>query len=195
MPGWFQAAAAIRDSHGEELAYHNHYRFHPDPVLYCRIPADGQYVLEIHDALYRGREDFVYRMTIGELPFVTSIFPLGGPAGTHTTVELKGCNLPITKLTVDATDGPAGTICFAHKGKLTSNYVPFAVDTLPECLEQEPNDDPAHAQPIVLPIIVNGRINRPGDCDVSASKVARARKSSPKSMPASSILPWIPCSG
>ena len=32
-------------------------------------------------AIYRGREDFVYRITIGELPFVTSIFPLGGRAG------------------------------------------------------------------------------------------------------------------
>jgi hypothetical protein len=30
------------------------------------------------DALYRGREDFVYRIAIGELPFVTDIFPLGG---------------------------------------------------------------------------------------------------------------------
>ena len=38
-------------------------------------------MIEINDAIYRGREDFVYRITIGELPFVTSIFPLGGPAG------------------------------------------------------------------------------------------------------------------
>ena len=36
----------------------------------------------------------------------------------------------------------------------------------PECLEQEPNDDPAEAQPVTLPVIVNGRIDRPGDCDV-----------------------------
>ena len=53
----------------------------PIPVLYYEIPADGEYVVEIKDAIYRGREDFVYRITIGELPFVTSIFPLGGPAG------------------------------------------------------------------------------------------------------------------
>ena len=49
VPGWFQAAVAIRDSRGDELAYDDHYRFHPDPVLYCRIPKDGPYVLEIHD--------------------------------------------------------------------------------------------------------------------------------------------------
>ena len=93
VPGWFQAAVAIRDAEGNELAYSDHYRFHPDPVLYYKIPKDGQYVLEIHDSLYRGREDFVYRVTVGELPFVTGIFPLGGPAGKETTVELSGCNL------------------------------------------------------------------------------------------------------
>ncbi len=69
----------IRDSQGNELAYGDHYRFHPDPVLYCKIPKSGQYVLEIRDALYRGREDFVYRVALGELPFVTDIFPLGRP--------------------------------------------------------------------------------------------------------------------
>ena len=46
------------------------------------------------------------------------------------------------------------------------NRVPFAVDTLPECLEQEPNDSPATAQPVTLPVIVNGRIDQPGDWDV-----------------------------
>jgi hypothetical protein len=39
------------------------------------------------------------------------------------------------------------------------------VDTLPEFLEQEPNDADA-AQRIILPVIVNGRIDAPGDGDV-----------------------------
>ena len=51
-------------------------------------------MIEIKDSIYRGREDFVYRITVGELPFVTSVFPLGGPAGTPPKVELKGWNLP-----------------------------------------------------------------------------------------------------
>ncbi len=108
VPGWFQAAVALYDAKGNELAYDDHYRFHPDPVLYCKIPKDGQYVLEIRDALYRGREDFVYRIAVGELPFVTSVFPLGGPAGPQTPVELKGWNLPVQKLTMDAKDKAAG---------------------------------------------------------------------------------------
>ena len=42
----------------------------------------------------------------------------------------------------------------------------FALDSLPECVEQEPNDSPEQAQRVTLPMIVNGRIDRPGDRDV-----------------------------
>lgn len=167
VPGWFQAAVAIYDSKGNELAYDDHYRFHPDPVIYCKIPKDGEYVLEINDSLYRGREDFVYRITLGELPFVTSVFPLGGPAGTLTTVELKGWNLSAPKFTMDAKDKGAGILPLSvRKGVLISNHVPFAIDTLPECLDQEPNNQPANAQQVTLPIIVNGRIDKPGNWDI-----------------------------
>ena len=40
------------------------------------------------------------------------------------------------------------------------------MDTLPEGFEKEPNNSPAAAQRVKLPIIMNGRIDRPGDWDV-----------------------------
>ena len=167
VPGWFQATLTLYDARGKELAYNDDYRFHPDPVLSYKIPEDGRYVIEIKDALYRGRPDFVYRLAIGELPFVTSIFPLGGRAGTQIPVELKGWNLPIDTLTMEAGDKAPGIHSLSvRRGDLTSNPVPFAVDTLPECFEKEPNDSLPTAQPITLPVIVNGRIDRPGDWDV-----------------------------
>jgi len=167
VPGWFQAVVALYDVHGKELAYDDDYRFHPDPVLHYVIPQDGDYFVEIKDAIYRGREDFVYRITVGELPFVTSIFPLGGPAGAQTAVELKGWNLAVDKLTMDAKDkGPGIYPLSVSKGDLVSNHVPFAVDTLPECLEKESNDSIQTAQSVTLPIIINGRIDKSGDWDV-----------------------------
>ena len=60
------------------MAYNRGFHFQPDPVLGYKVPKDGDYVLEVKDGLYRGREDFVYRIEAGELPFITSIFPLGG---------------------------------------------------------------------------------------------------------------------
>ncbi|MBI4586371.1 MAG: hypothetical protein HY717_20370 [Planctomycetes bacterium] len=167
VPGWFQATMALYDAKGKELAYNDDYRFHPDPVIHYEIPEDGEYVIEIKDALYRGREDFVYRIALGELPFVTSIFPLGGQAGAQTTVELRGWNLPVDRLAMDAKDkGPGIYPLSVRRGNLVSNLVLFAVDTLPECLEKEPNDSRGNATRVTLPIIVNGRIDQPGDRDV-----------------------------
>jgi hypothetical protein len=168
VPGWFQAVLALYDAHGKEVAYNDDYRFKPDPTIFYEVPKDGQYVLAIYDAIYRGREDFVYRITIGEMPFVTSIFPLGGRAGDPLPpIHVKGWNLEKAVLWPPSKDAKPGLHWIAARtGGLLSNRVPFALDTLPECFEQEPNNDPAHAQKVKLPVIVNGRINRPGDCDV-----------------------------
>jgi len=167
VPGWMQATLALCDATGKELAYSDDFRFHPDPVLFCKIPADGQYMIEIKDAIYRGRADFVYRITIGELPFITSVFPLGGPAGTATKVELTGWNLSTIKLTIDAKDKALGVYPLSlRNGELLSNTMPFTVDSLPECLEKESNSTPQIAQRVTLPMIVNGRVDQPGDWDV-----------------------------
>ena len=171
VPGWFQAVAAAYDAEGHELAYDDDYRFHPDPILHYDIPRDGDYLLEIRDALYRGREDFVYRITIGESPFVTGIFPLGGRAGTRTRIELKGWNLPADTITMDATDKAPGIYPVSvQSSEQVSNRVPFQVDTLPECFEKEPNNSEKKSQPVTLPTIVNGRIDQPGDWDVFSFK-------------------------
>jgi hypothetical protein len=53
-----------------------------------------------------------------------------------------------------------------RKGQMISNAMPFLVDTLPEVVEREPNDSVQTAQAVALPVIVNGRIDRPGDWDV-----------------------------
>ncbi|MDP6636117.1 MAG: hypothetical protein QGG42_14550 [Phycisphaerae bacterium] len=167
VPGWFQAVLRLHDSKGKELAYNDDFRFQPDPVLYFEVPEDGDYVLSINEAIFRGRESFVYRITVGELPFITSVFPLGGRAGAPVKIEMNGWNLGKTTLAPPPKDAKPGRhLIAAANGKLVSNYVPFALDTLPECLEKESNDEPSKAQKVSLPIIVNGRADRPGDWDV-----------------------------
>jgi hypothetical protein len=167
VPGWFQAALTLYDADGKELAYADHYQFHPDPVLLCEIPADGQYTVEIRDSIYRGRDDFVYRIAMGELPFLTSIFPLGGKAGGQIPLELRGWNLPAATAVYDARGQQPGVHWFFVRGKEgISNRLPFALDALPECRQREPNGRPDEAQPVTLPGVVNGRIDRPGDWDV-----------------------------
>lgn len=165
VPGWFQAVAVLEDKDGRELAYADDFRFHPDPVLAYQLPADGDYTLLVRDALYRGREDFTYRVVIGEVPFVAGVFPLGGTVGGEREFALNGWNLPapVRRARLPAETGE--TELELGRCAAATGAVRVAVDDLPEVAEQEPNDRPAEAQPVRPPVIVNGRIARPGDAD------------------------------
>jgi hypothetical protein len=166
VPGWFQAVLTLYDAQGKELVCDDDYRFDPDPVLLFQVPQEGEYVLQIRDSIYRGREDFIYRISVGEQPFITSMFPLGGREGTPTLVSVEGWNLPWKQVQLDTQPGqgwlreaswssPAGL----------SNTLTYAVDALPETSELEPNDIPAQALRVTPPQIINGHISHPGDLD------------------------------
>jgi hypothetical protein len=62
--------------------------------------------------------------------------------------------------------GPGIHLLVARNKGLVSNPVPFALDTLPECVEKEPNDTLKQAQRVTLPIFINGHMDRPNDWDV-----------------------------
>ena len=164
VPGWFQAALTLRDAQGKELASADHFLFHPDPLVEYEIPADGEYIAEIHDSIFRGREDFVYRITIGELPVITGIFPLGGKAGARATIEMQGWNLPAARVSENFKGKAKGVYPISlRKDGWTSNSVPFALDTLPETTARPGIGRREKAQKVKLPVIVNGRIARPGE--------------------------------
>lgn len=167
VPGWFQATLTLLDATGKEVAYADDYRSDPDPVLFSEVPTDGVYTLKINDAIYRGREDFVYRITAGEQPFITSVFPLGGAAGASTTATVTGWNLPLKQVSLNTQAGgemirrgswPAGS--------WATNPISYAVDDLPESLEVEPNETGKQSQLVTLPVTLNGRLSQPGDVDV-----------------------------
>lgn len=167
VPGWFQPVLVLYDSHGKEVAYADDYRFKPDPVICYHVPADGDYVAAIYDSIYRGREDFVYRLTLGELPFVTSIFPLGGQIGTALAPDLMGWNLqPGDLAALPSSTSPGVQSLVAHRMGYAANALPFVLDNLPNIVEREPNHSIAQAQPVTLPVAINGRIDRTDDVDV-----------------------------
>jgi hypothetical protein len=167
VPGWFQPVISLHDATGKEVAFNDDFRFEPDPKLYYEVPADGEYVLSIADAIYRGREDFVYRVTVSEAPFITSVFPLGGRIGEVGDVKMDGWNLDGAKLRLPPEKAGGGIHeITAVKDGIVSNTVPFALSWMPEVFDQEPNDGIANAQKVQRPIVVNGRIDRPDDWDV-----------------------------
>lgn len=168
VPGWFQGVLVLYDGNGKQLAYSGAYHYRQDPVIYYEIPEDGDYFFEIRDSIYRGREDFVYRITLGELPFVTGIFPLGARADTNVTVELQGWNLQETELDIRASldrNRPVRWYTIPQNEKVDIRF-PLRIDMITEVLDQEPNDTAATAQEVKMPCVVNGRIGKPDDRDV-----------------------------
>jgi hypothetical protein len=65
-----------------------------EPVLDFTAPADGQYVVRVQDALYRGGPQYVYRLTISSRPHLDFLFPPAAPAGAKVELAVFGRNLP-----------------------------------------------------------------------------------------------------
>ena len=172
VPGWFQAVVRITDEAGDEVSFADSFYYRQDPVLYFEVPRDGRYTIEIRDSLFRGREDFVYRMTVGETPFVTSVFPLGARVDSEMRVQLRGWNLTQTEQSVQTMSRrqyrPVRWYS-AIQGDHSVRF-PLQIDHWPEQFEQATNDDRQTAQAISTRMTVNGKIEEPGDKDVYVIK-------------------------
>jgi len=165
VPGWFQAVLTLYDDQGNEIAYNDDFRFDPDPVLIYTIPADGTYVFSIRDSIFRGREDFVYRVSIGETPFIERIFPLGGQEGRDINVQLSGVNLPVSQVKLKTGFSEDTRLIQVEKNGLVSNARMFSVSPFKDTSEVEPNNSFSTPQPVEDAIIINGDIDNPGDQD------------------------------
>lgn len=124
VPGWFQPVIKILDAQGKEIAYSDDYYHHVDPVIMTTLPKDGKYTLMIHDAIYRGRQDFNYRIQLGVIPFVTGRYPAYGVAGKKVNQQLEGVNLGATKTTAKVKKEGYHHLSFTNDIG-TSNAVPF----------------------------------------------------------------------
>lgn len=124
VPGWFQPVIKIVDSKGREVAYSDDYLHNVDPVIITGLPADGDYTLMIHDAIYRGRQDFNYRIQLGVIPFVTGRYPAYGVVGKKVKQHLEGVNLNSSSATVSVKKPGYHKLTYTGK-KGASNTVSF----------------------------------------------------------------------
>jgi hypothetical protein len=177
VPGWLDACLTLYDADGERVQFVDDFRFKPDPVLFHKVEKDGEYLLEVRDVIYRGSQDFIYRVRIGELPYLTHVFPLGGRRNSTAKIELHGVNLPGNSMDLAlGADGPTVRSISVNRQGVTSNAVPFAVDDLPELLETEPNDSIAKANRVTVPAVINGRIQTNGDEDYFVFKAEAGQR-------------------
>jgi hypothetical protein len=165
VPGWNDMCLTLYEAGGREMMTVDDNGSDPDPVLVFQPPHDGDYVLEARDVLLRGREDWVYRLSVGELPQVTQVFPLGGRRGSTTKVHLWGVNLPTDTLDVPLAENSPNVLRLRVPGKLSSNEFWFAAGDYAEVLATPSHSTSETAEKIDWPAVINGRIDHPGQVD------------------------------
>ncbi len=156
----------VLDAAGKELA-RNEDAIGLDSLLFFTAPADGEFILALRDFRYRGGNEYSYRLTVGPIPYVESLFPFGGQRGKTAEVEVTGRNLDgTTKLSLDiAPTAPRSQEIRVKTPRGFSNLIPFNVSEFGEVMETEPNNETAQVQAFTAPIVVNGRIGMAGDVD------------------------------
>src|SRR5688572_12459000 len=84
-----EPVVALVDAAGRELG-----RSRTGGVLDFSVPADGQYLLHVHDVTFRGGPAFFYRLTVSTRPWIDFVVPPAGKPGTRAKYVLYGRNLP-----------------------------------------------------------------------------------------------------
>jgi hypothetical protein len=90
-----RAALVLSDAAGKELARSTPYYQRTDPLLDFIAPADGDYLVQLHDATYAGGQP--YRLIISTAPHIENVFPLAIQPGETRTLTVLGRNLPGSK--------------------------------------------------------------------------------------------------
>lgn len=157
---------ALLDERGTVLAT-DHGFDGGDRLVAVQVPASGRYTARVGDQMLAASKDHAYRLSIGELPVVTGVFPLSIPTNSETAVEFSGYNLPY-KMTNLVRAGASGEVEVPLATDRYRSLKPFKlrVGEEPHFLEREPNDETTNATPLPGHGSVNGRIATPGDVDL-----------------------------
>ena len=158
----------LKDANGAEVA-NSGQGIGLDSILDYTAMEAGKYTLHIRDIRYKGGNGFRYRLSIGELPYLETIFPLGGQRGTDKAIAVTGANLETVnaiQVAIDA-ETPTGqqTLRVQTPSGLASNPHPFSIGSLAEMGETEPNNTAEKANAVNAPITINGKIDKSGDVD------------------------------
>lgn len=156
---------SLHDGEGRELAANDHFYF-ADPLLSYTIPKAGTYHVQVRESTYDGDQRWVYALLATTKPYASHVYPMAGNPGQKIDVEPIGsARLKREKVSL-AVPEKLGL----HQVQLDIdgtkiNPATFIVNSLPQALEQEPNDEPAKAGRVSIPAGINGKIGKKRDMD------------------------------
>lgn len=151
-----------------------------DPALRFAFKDAGEYVVEVRDVGYKGGDDFLYRLRIGDFPLATTPFPLAAKRGSKVTVGFAGPAVQgVAPVEVAVPDDPfLEEVAVAPKGPTGQHGWPvgLTLSDFDEVVEKEPNNDAAKATKVPVPGGVSGRFETRGDVDFYAFAAKKGQK-------------------
>lgn len=156
----FDSVLSVQDSQGRDLVLNDDY-YDSDSFLTFTPKKDGDYIISLRDLRFQGSGNHFYRLTVGAIPYLKGIFPMGAVAGKPVTLSLFGINLPLNAIQQVMPVAMTGRNRIAQAVSLpdgTTVTAPFAIGEGYELDEYEPNDSPKSPHAIKAPCVVNGRI-------------------------------------
>ena len=140
-------------------------------VIGYRVARDGWYTARVSDYLQSGSLRHFYRLTVGEIPFVISRYPLGLKTGTKRPFQVRGFNLGTATATPEPFGLAAGKVMdvgalsvSSEKGEVV-NVLPIAIGRYDEVEEDGRNNSLETAFALKVPMTVNARIGRDASGD------------------------------
>ncbi len=154
----------------------------------------GEYLIQVHDAMYLGRAPDFYRLRIGAFAYAEAIFPLGGRAGSEIDVALDGGSLEapvVSRVRLDPDPLERWTQVSLPPSLDAGGALPFRfrIGALPEALEG-PREKPGAALPLPASTTMNGRLLTPREADRYALEVAPGQAWT-ASVEAASLGSWL----
>lgn len=153
------AILVLYGPNGQVIAQNDNF-YGGDSLLYCKLPQDGAYVLEMRDTRYAGDLRWSYCVEISERPYVQAVFPFAIERGHSQPAELLGYALGDDRpasLQASASE-PAGrkSVAFETRRGL-ANPIDVIVSDYPQVLAGD-NRSPSTAMALTLPVGASGRL-------------------------------------
>ena len=157
------AVIALTDSAGRVLATSRKFT-RGDAFIAHTFAEGGRYALTVGAAQAGGTKEHFYNLVVGELPYVTGVFPLSVAANAETELELIGYNLPTDAAarTLKVKAGANGMVPLTIEKFRSRTNANLPVSELPNFIENGSNRSLQSAQMISVPSSINGRISTAG---------------------------------
>ncbi|MFN7543775.1 MAG: PPC domain-containing protein, partial [Acidobacteriota bacterium] len=125
-----------------------------DARVDLKLPKDGFYYVEVHDARFSTQGANFYRLKSGSYDYPADLFPLGGKRGEIVEVSLGASTQRVDLTKVE----PGRKLAYVSVPNAAALPLPFDVGEFPEVREPV-------ADALKLPVTINGRIAKPGETD------------------------------